>query len=194
MTKKREGALLGRPRKWKITSITETPFNSHNIETLIKLMSEGLWDAQIQAYLDISERIFNRWLQEEPEFQAAYELGIPKRINYWLTTGKEKLKAEGDKGLKTYAYFIDHMMPKDMKWESDRKGVSINIQNNLSQEIKTESELLESIKTNFSSLFDHQKTQLIQAVPELKVIANNGQKDTSANRSTIGTIDPETEV
>lgn len=187
---------MGRPPARRITEVLEDDYKYSYTESVVKLMEQGLFDYQIMASLNITPTTWKKWIKEIPEFAHAIELGTPKFINYWFTTGKEKLKAEGDKGIKTWSYIVNHLMPKYMpEFQIEKPGTTINIQNNLQNNIdKSSAELLNDIKSNFSKLWDHQQIELLEQSPQFKELLDGSKEELRRFEPSSGKSPRESEI
>jgi hypothetical protein len=138
-------------------------YTPEHSDKLIALMEKGLTNNQIAARLNISEKTFYKWLQDNEYFKEAYEIGDAKRFDYLMEQGdKFFLYGEGgpnDKGYKHWQKKMSYMY-KNYSPESVDKGTTNNIQignmNVLST--KTDGELLEIL---------NQKLEKLRMLPEM---------------------------
>ncbi len=88
-------------------------YTPEHCDRLISLMGKGLTNNQIAARLDISEKTFYKWLQDNETFKEAFEVGDVKRFDYLMEQGdKFFLYGEAgpnDKGYKHWQKKMNYM-------------------------------------------------------------------------------------
>ena len=123
-------------------------------DKLIELMSKGKMNPQIAARFKITEKTFNVWKRENPDFQEAYELGDVLRFDFLIEEG-DKLFKMNDKGykhwLKKMQYMYKHYAPDGLP---SIGGNTINIGNvnMLQYQDKSPQELFGMLQQRMSEL------------------------------------------
>lgn len=74
----------------------ESKYKPELCDILIQMLSEGDSRARFCDKQDISYKTFDLWLAKYPEFQAAYEIGIPKAEYWWEKISKKHLTYNTD--------------------------------------------------------------------------------------------------
>lgn len=171
---------VGRPKgktKYKEGIITEPEYEKSHPERLIELMSQGLFNYEIAAEWKINRDTLVEWRKAHIDLEKAYKIGECLRFRWWMTEGKKRFAEQSDKGYKFWVTIMNNMF-SDMGWISEygrnnATNTQINIQN-MQVVQKDKTELLDSIKANFSQLWEHQKTELLESNPEMKELITYG--------------------
>ena len=176
MSEQKKKPKRGRPPSWKLGPIKEPDYATSYPEKIVQYMEQGLHDYEIMALLGCSRETFYRWVRENDQLKQAHEVGKPKRFKFWMDEARKKIDEDSDKGYKYWISVMNNCF-SDMGWVSDYnrhgQGTQINIQNMQVIQNKDETELLESIKANFTTLHDHTKATLLENIPELKLITDD---------------------
>lgn len=147
-------------------------YKSEYAKLLVTYLAQGMLDCEIYDTLDICKNTFTRWRKEYPEFEEAYEQGLPKCEAWWVRKMKEKWLNGDDKGFK-YCSLI--MKSKFNYNESQINGVTnntqINIQGNMNVlDSKSTNELISAVQDNVAFLKDNR-------VIDVDFISNDSQSD-----------------
>jgi hypothetical protein len=104
---------VGRPKK----TVKETlPENWE--EMIISEMKEGAALQEIKAMFNISEDLFYRWMEEEPDFSEAIKRGIKLAEGWWMGEGRKSLR---DKDFSYTGWYMN--MKNRYNW-ADKKDIT----------------------------------------------------------------------
>lgn len=122
---------------------------------LLDCLSKGMLDCEIYDVLDICKNTFLKWRRENPEFEQAYQKGMPKCEAWWLRKMREKWEAGKDKGFKYCAMIMNSKF--NYRENAQSAGTTNNTQINVSGSMnlldsKSIPELIDTIKDNFKDL------------------------------------------
>lgn len=117
-------------------------------DELVELMANGALDCEVFAKWNICKDTFYRWINENADFKAAYEEGLPKCEAWWIDWGRRGMKGE-IKGF-TFNAWIAFMNNK-FKWakisqESQNVINNVTISNLNVLQQKSNLDLVEYIK------------------------------------------------
>lgn len=152
----------GRPPKYKAGTIIEPEFTASHPEKLLTLMEQGLFDYEIAGHFGIAHKTLIRWRDSHEEFALAYEIGRGKRFSWWFQKSRKAVEEGNDKGSRYFTVIMNNMFSNEgIVSQYNKANQQINIGNmNVLNQNASEAELLESIKQNFSRLYDHTQEEL----------------------------------
>ena len=86
-------AKVGRPKE----DLSSLPDNWH--EEVLELYSEGAADVEIKALIyewrnNFSNNLWDRWMEEEPEFWETIKKGRMLSESWWNKSGRKNLKSK----------------------------------------------------------------------------------------------------
>ena len=86
-------ATVGRPKE----DLSSLPDNWH--EKVLELYSEGAADVEIKALIyewrnNFSNNLWDRWMEEEPEFWETIKKGRMLSESWWNKSGRKNLKSK----------------------------------------------------------------------------------------------------
>jgi hypothetical protein len=123
-------------------------------ERLLELMSKGLLDCEIYSCFDVSDTTFRRWRKDYPEFNEAYEKGLPKVESELVIKPLRKMIEEGhDKGYKPLAHIARNKFGHDQTSAQTVNNTQINIkQMNVLQSKEDYDQLEAQVKEQLADL------------------------------------------
>ncbi len=132
----------------------EPEYQKSHPEQLLELMTQGMLDCEIYAAMGLKKDTFYRWRREQPDFQEAFEIGLPRCEAWWVSRIRTCWEAGDDKGFK----YCIAIMNNKFGWgkEEARAGsvttnnIQIGNMNVLAQ--KSHQDLLELLKDDLDYL------------------------------------------
>jgi hypothetical protein len=97
-------------------------------QKVLEYMSQGMLDCEIYAEFDISKNTFIRWKKEYPEFNEAYEKGLPKCESVSVIKPLKQMVADQtDKGYKALSHIARNKFGHDAPNHVATTNTQINI-------------------------------------------------------------------
>lgn len=159
---------------------TYKPYDSnYHPQNLIELMSNGLYDCQIEDCWYISHSTFHRWRQENPELQDAYDIGQSKRKAYKIQTYLIPMmegKLEGKHSFNAVKYVMDAELDYTKPAYGNNGTTNININNMAIINQKTIPELIEKLTNDMKFL---EQNNIIPT--EFKVLEHDSSESDEQN-------------
>lgn len=128
--KKSRRGIGGRPK----AQLTELPDNWQN--ELLDLYAEGAADVQVRAKIaewrgSCSKDLFNRWVDEEPEFSAVIKRGRLLSESWWVSLLARLASGKQDGNVTAAIFALKNRFPNDYR---DRREVAATVEHKHTRE------------------------------------------------------------
>ncbi len=122
-------------------------------QDIIHLMSEGMWNCEIQDMWCISKATFYRWKKENEALEEAYQIGESKRKSFYIREFFNPMiegKLEGKHSFTALKTLFDGELNYTQAPIADAKNTTINIGN--MNVLKSPNEVIEQLSQNLKFL------------------------------------------